>query len=1136
MDYADGGDLSGAISRRKKSHSPFSESEVMNMFVQICLALKHVHYQKILHRDLKAQNIFLTKKGVVKLGDFGIAKVLDSTGDVARTQIGTPYYLSPEICEDKPYGKKSDVWSLGCVLYEIAALDLPFQARNLPALAHRIMTKEPAALPASHRYSEDLKNLTKSLLNKKPDRRPSVVTILRSPFVQGHISDLLSHTIQAKTGGMERDAVKDSDASSAAAAANPNPRGPSPIARGVSNQPSREPPSAAPVARDVSNGPIANVKKFSDLSEKDKKAGPQVPPRPAGRNRDMLDERRREQSRQDAIEREQIREAKMRELQALQAQKRAALIKHQEQQKQLERERAAKVRERERDAMRKVRADMEKRRLAEEVERWEQEGNAAAQANAPRGRGPSVLKDWVGVGPPAVGEEKPAAYEGRDGWMYREQDKLEADILEAKREFESQQRQKPKPAAGGSAWDQKRAAAIAAMKQQQAASNQGYQQRQLQEQIAIAGPGFNGGGFADPAKEWEWRRAQAAKNRNRVEDDLGRKAAAAGAGGGDRDRFDERAREIDSRLEKERIHYEQQKQQMRAQEEARAVFFQNRQMAAAIKSRHEAEERAERGAAVSHDEMERRKRKGSSVEEVRRSKEMQKEIEEQRKKQEHDEAFRQVQAERLALAQKLAEREEVAEVIPEKLVMTSNDFGTINTDIVDFGAAGGGGGGGGGDGEGYADGDGEVNELAAAYANALILDDEDQDDDENEDLMDDPLIRTSLECAEDGEDEEKYEDDDEEEDEEEEKAADIQDSIHFSPMKKRGKSNVSAESKEDEIEQMEELVRSLKAERLSRENSKVADSDEEEDEVLIGGNRGLMMPPNMLAEAQISPPVSPTKAQMRQQKAEAKESDFEPRADIMVSPPPGVALEIDMSPAVGKLKENEMEKKREALRIKQEQRVKLREDARKKAKDDEARERQEVMRKMKEAGREVDAAREAAKEAMRESAREAESRREPKVLERRKKKGWGSTTDRDKMMVVESLSRAGGGGDFGAGGGGIGEIKGIGKLEVGKSNGEGIDTLVGRLEEMRMDLVGGKDQFRLNRKPSAASPAPVARHQQVASRQVSASVDSGLPRGDSFIRRARERREGVRVEEVFDDDVEEEKEDHPNNPFRKVLS
>jgi len=105
--------------------------------------------------------------------------VLDSTGDVAKTQIGTPYYLSPEICEDKPYGKKSDIWSLGCVLYEIAALTLPFQARNLPALAHRIMTKSPEPLPASHRYSLQLQRLVSSLLNKKPENRPSIVNILK---------------------------------------------------------------------------------------------------------------------------------------------------------------------------------------------------------------------------------------------------------------------------------------------------------------------------------------------------------------------------------------------------------------------------------------------------------------------------------------------------------------------------------------------------------------------------------------------------------------------------------------------------------------------------------------------------------------------------------------------------------------------------------------------------------------------------------------------------------------------------------------------------------------------------------------------------------------------------------------------
>ena len=84
----------------------FTENQVLDWFVQLSLALKHVHDRKILHRDIKSQNVFLTKSGIVKLGDFGIARVLNSTVELARTCIGTPYYLSPEICENKPYNNK----------------------------------------------------------------------------------------------------------------------------------------------------------------------------------------------------------------------------------------------------------------------------------------------------------------------------------------------------------------------------------------------------------------------------------------------------------------------------------------------------------------------------------------------------------------------------------------------------------------------------------------------------------------------------------------------------------------------------------------------------------------------------------------------------------------------------------------------------------------------------------------------------------------------------------------------------------------------------------------------------------------------------------------------------------------------
>jgi len=159
MEYADGGDLSSAIKQRRACGVPWPEVEVMRIFVQICLAMKHVHDRHILHRDLKSRNIFLTSKGIVKLGDFGIARVLDGSADQARTRIGTPYYLSPEICESRPYGRQSDMWSLGVVLYELLALELPFQANSLPALIHKIISSEPNYQAVSLYYTTALTDL-----------------------------------------------------------------------------------------------------------------------------------------------------------------------------------------------------------------------------------------------------------------------------------------------------------------------------------------------------------------------------------------------------------------------------------------------------------------------------------------------------------------------------------------------------------------------------------------------------------------------------------------------------------------------------------------------------------------------------------------------------------------------------------------------------------------------------------------------------------------------------------------------------------------------------------------------------------------------------------------------------------------
>uniref|UniRef100_A0A8D0AW62 non-specific serine/threonine protein kinase n=1 Tax=Sander lucioperca TaxID=283035 RepID=A0A8D0AW62_SANLU len=194
MDYCEGGDLFKKINSQKGVL--FSEEQILDWFVQICLALKHVHDRKILHRDIKSQNIFLTKAGTVQLGDFGIARVLNSTVELARTCIGTPYYLSPEICENKPYNNKSDIWALGCVLYEMCTLKHAFEAGNMKNLVLKII--RGSYPPVSVHYSQELRSLLALLFKRSPRERPSVSSILDKPFLACRIERFLTPQIIAQ--------------------------------------------------------------------------------------------------------------------------------------------------------------------------------------------------------------------------------------------------------------------------------------------------------------------------------------------------------------------------------------------------------------------------------------------------------------------------------------------------------------------------------------------------------------------------------------------------------------------------------------------------------------------------------------------------------------------------------------------------------------------------------------------------------------------------------------------------------------------------------------------------------------------------------------------------------------------------
>ncbi|KFP80625.1 Serine/threonine-protein kinase Nek5, partial [Acanthisitta chloris] len=196
MEYCDGGDL---MKRINMQHGVlFAEDQILSWFVQISLGLKHIHDKKILHRDVKTQNIFLCNNGkVAKLGDFGIARQLNSTMEFAHTCVGTPYYLSPEICENRPYNNKTDIWSLGCVLYELCALKHPVIVLTVLILWFSLIKFEGSSLhelvlkicrgrfhPVSPNYSYDLRILISQLFKISPRDRPSISSILRKPFLQ----------------------------------------------------------------------------------------------------------------------------------------------------------------------------------------------------------------------------------------------------------------------------------------------------------------------------------------------------------------------------------------------------------------------------------------------------------------------------------------------------------------------------------------------------------------------------------------------------------------------------------------------------------------------------------------------------------------------------------------------------------------------------------------------------------------------------------------------------------------------------------------------------------------------------------------------------------------------------------------
>ncbi|XP_026509259.1 serine/threonine-protein kinase Nek3-like [Terrapene carolina triunguis] len=190
MEYCDDGDLMQKIKYQRGKLFP--EDTILHWFVQMCLGVKHIHDRRVLHRDIKSKNIFLTQNGKVKLGDFGSARLLTNPMAYACTYVGTPYYVPPEIWENLPYNNKSDIWSLGCILYELCTLKHPFQANSWKHLILKICKGSYNPLP-SH-YSYELHYLIKQMFKRNPKNRPSASTIL----ARGCLAKLIKNCLPAE--------------------------------------------------------------------------------------------------------------------------------------------------------------------------------------------------------------------------------------------------------------------------------------------------------------------------------------------------------------------------------------------------------------------------------------------------------------------------------------------------------------------------------------------------------------------------------------------------------------------------------------------------------------------------------------------------------------------------------------------------------------------------------------------------------------------------------------------------------------------------------------------------------------------------------------------------------------------------
>jgi serine/threonine protein kinase len=190
-EHADGSDLNRELTARKSKRINFSSEEVAMVWVQVCLAIEYSHTQGILHRDIKPGNIFFTKAGLIKLGDFGLSKHYDETlsNPVGATVCGTPYYISPEMWLGERYNKQSDMWALGIVLYELMMNQRPFVGVSMKEVSDKVLKGEIP--PIVGPYPPEMVQVCYAVLCRDRTQRPTIAEVLQVPIFQTALERLL---------------------------------------------------------------------------------------------------------------------------------------------------------------------------------------------------------------------------------------------------------------------------------------------------------------------------------------------------------------------------------------------------------------------------------------------------------------------------------------------------------------------------------------------------------------------------------------------------------------------------------------------------------------------------------------------------------------------------------------------------------------------------------------------------------------------------------------------------------------------------------------------------------------------------------------------------------------------------------